>query len=195
MRKLGLMLSMLFALTPAAASAHRLIEANAAVTVARSDVTVTPTIEWNRISQRPGNRAERWTLDGELLNDVLFFAEVGDGDTLFREVNRREMPLPQFSGNMLLVDVPSFLESSLRISKGVATFEVTSAAPVQFLSHDGIRFEFTTLGADDLQRRGVAQATIIDGNLFMMLYEAPALHFFQRNLADFEQLVASARID
>lgn len=195
MRKAGLLLPLLLLFAPTGASAHRLIDANEAVSVARSGLTVTPGIEWNRISQRPGNRTERWTLDGELLNDVLFFAEVGDGDTLFREVNRRESPLPQFASNMLLVDVPDFLESSLRIVKGVVTFETTSVQPTDFLGQSGVRFEFETLGADDLRRKGIAVATIIDGQLFMMLYEAPGLYFFDRNRADFEQLLSTARLD
>ena len=79
--------------------------------------------------------------------------------------------------------------------KGVATFETTSVEPVEFLGESGVRFEFETLGSDDLRRKGIAVATIIDGELFMMLYEAPSLYFFDRNRADFEQLVASAYFD
>ncbi len=195
MRKIGLLLALVLFCLPVGASAHRLIDANEAVSVARSDLTIVPTIEWNRISQRPGRNAERWTLDGELLNDVLFFAEVENGDTLFREVNRRETPMPEFSNSMLLVDLPDYLESSLRIAKGVATFEVTSVEPVTFLGQNSVRFEFSTLGADDLNRRGIAVATIIEGELFMMLYEAPSIYYFDRNRGDFEQLVASAHFD
>lgn len=195
MRKSGLLLGLLLLMQPVGASAHRLIDANEAVSVARSDLTVMPQIDWNRISQRPGSNAERWTLDGELLNDVLFFAEVEDGDTLFREVNRRESPQPEFSASTLLIDLPDFLESSLRITKGIASFEVTSVTPVEFLGSSGVRFEFATLGADDLRRQGIAVATIIDGELFMMLYDAPSLYYFERNRADFEALVASAYLD
>jgi len=195
MRKTGLLLAAALMVAPTSAMAHRLIDANEAVTVARSDMAVVPQIEWNRISQRPGSNAERWTLDGELLNDVLFFGEVEDGDTLFREVNRRETPLPEFASDMLLVDLPGFVETSLRIVKGAATFETTSVEPAQFLGNSGVRFEFETLGSDDLRRKGIAVATVIDGKLFMMLYEAPSLYFFDRNRADFEQLVASAYFD
>ncbi len=194
MRKFGLLIAAALLIAPGSAMAHRLIDANEAVTVARSDMAVVPQIEWNRISQRPGSNAERWTLDGELLNDVLFFGEVASGDTLFREVNRREMPLPQFASDMLLVDLPDFVESSLRIAKGSSTFTTTSVEPTQFLGQGGVRFEFETLGSDDLLRKGIAVATIIDGELFMMLYEAPSLYFFDRNRADFEQLVSSAHL-
>ncbi len=181
--------------TPSAVFAHRLIEAEEAVSVARSDMTVIPAIEWNRIRQRPGSSAERWTLDGELLNDVLFFAEIEDGDTLFRDRDRRNNPLPEFSSSMLLIDVPDFYGSSLRIAKGAVTFDVGSVEPVQFLGRPGVLFDFHTLGGDDLLRKGRAIATLIEGELFMMAYEAPEIFFYERNLQDFEQLVESAYLD
>ena len=195
MKTLSLVAAALAMTLATPALAHRLIEANEAVSVARSDLTVTPSVEWNRISQRPGRRAERWTLDGELLNDVLFFAEIREEDTLFREVNRRERPLPEFTSNMLLVDIPTFLEGSLRVVKNIASFETTHAEPTQFLGVAGIRFEYTALGADDLARNGIAVASVIDGELFMMTYEAPAIHYFERDRAAFEQLVATAHLD
>lgn len=177
------------------AFAHKLIDANEEVSVAKSDLTLTPAIDWNRISRRPGNEAERWTLDGELLNDVLFFGELRDGDTLFKEVDRRNSPMPEFSSSMLLIDIPDFYQSSLRILKGHATFEVESVDPVEFLGQGAVRFEFKTLGSDDIVRRGTAVATIIDGELYMMSYEAPEIFFYERNLVDFEQLVATATLD
>lgn len=195
MRAFVLLLTFMLSLTPATALAHRLIEASEPVSVARSDLTIVPSIEWNRISQRPGRNAERWTLDGELLNDVLFFAEIEASDTLLREVNRRETPLPQFSSEMLLIDLPDLVDGTLRIAKGASSFEVGAVEPVEFLGTSGIRFEFQTLGSDDLRRSGVAVAAIIEGELFMMLYEAPTIFYFERNLADFEQLVQSSYFD
>jgi hypothetical protein len=175
--------------------AHRLIDANEEVSVANSVLTLRPEIDWNRIDRRPGSDAERWTLDGELLNDVLFFGELQDEDTLFREVDRRNSPMPEFSDTMLLIDVPDFYETSLRITKGLSSFEVLSVEPMDFLGERGVRFEFETLGSDDIRRKGIAVAAIVGRKLFMMTYEAPKVFFYERNLGDFEQLVQSARLD
>lgn len=177
------------------ADAHKLIVANEAVAVAQSQLTVSPAINWNRIKIRPGERAERWTMDGELLNDVLFFAGVENGKSLLREVDKRNSPLPRFSSDALLIDVPNFVEGSFRISKGYSKFEVLKVEPVKFLSEDGVRFEFSTLGSDDIVRRGRAVATIIKGKLYMMSYEAPEVYFYDRYGPHFEQLVASARLN
>lgn len=182
-------------MTGGAANAHKLIEANEDVSVAKSDLTVSPAIQWNRISQRPGSDAERWTLDGELLNDVLFFGAIADGDTLLREVDRRNNPLPKFSSSMLLIDLPDFLNATLRIAKGHQTFDVEAVEPTDFLGAQGVRIEFKTVGSDDIVRRGQTHAAIIDGELYMMTFEAPAIFFYGRDVGHFEQLVASARLD
>ncbi|MBY8337918.1 hypothetical protein KYN89_12780 [Alteriqipengyuania sp. NZ-12B] len=194
MRAFLLIASGLLMVPTVPAAAHKLIDAGETVTVAKSDLTVVPAIDWNRINERPGKEAERWTLDGELLNDVLFFAEVEDGDAIFREVDKRNSPLPRFSGNMLLIDLPDFLNSSMRIAKGHQTFSVDSVAPTTFLGQPGVSVSFSTVGNDDIRRRGRAVATIIDGELFMMTFEAPTIYFFERDLPHFEQLVASARL-
>lgn len=181
-------------MTGGAANAHKLIEANEDVSVAKSDLTVSPAIQWNRISQRPGSDAERWTLDGELLNDLLFFGAIADGDTLLKEVDRRNNPLPKFSSNMLLIDLPDFLNASLRIAKGHQTFDVEAVEPTDFLGAQGVRIEFKTVGGDDIVRRGQAHAAIIEGRLYMMTFEAPSIFFFERDIGHFEQLVESARL-
>lgn len=180
------------ALTPQAGQAHRLMPAGEAAQVARSDMTVTPTILWNRLSQRPGEKAERWTLDGELLNDVIFFGGVENGTTLFRDRDRDDNPLPTFSSTMLPTDIPPLLETSLRVTQNISTFEISSVAPATFLGAPGVQFEYRMLGADDITRQGRATAAIIEGKLFMITYDAPAEYFFARNLPDVERIVASA---
>ena len=48
--------------------------------------------------------------------------------------------------------------------------------------------------ADNLTRLGLARAVIVQGDLFMMLYEAPRLHYYERNLPDFMALLESASL-
>jgi hypothetical protein len=180
------------AMTPQIASAHRLMPAGEAAKVARSDMAVTPAIQWNKISQRPGDKAERWTLDGELLNDVIFFGGVEDGTPLLREVNRRESPLPHFSSTMLPTDIAPLLESTLRITDHIVSFDVSRVAPATFLGASGVQFEYRMLGADDITRQGRAVGSIIDGKLYMITYAAPAEYFYARNLPDVDRIVASA---
>lgn len=174
--------------------AHKLVEAGKTVTVAQSGLSVSPAIDWNRLNLRPGKNSERWTLDGELLNDVVFFAAIESEQPLVREVNRKEQPLPKFRSDMLPIDIPALVESTHRIANGAAVFEVLSSEPTELGGFPGIRFTYEFVGADDLRRRGLASASIVEGKLYMVSFEAPAIHYFERDIANFEQLLASVRI-
>jgi hypothetical protein len=87
-------------------------------------MSVAPAIAWNRIPERPGRHAERWTLDGAGLNAVTFYAGIKSGMALFREVDRHSRPLPRFSASVLSTDVVQFFESSHRVAGGSVSFTV-----------------------------------------------------------------------
>ena len=59
---------------------------------------VTPQTDWNQASGRPGKQGRAWTKDGFNLNGLEFFAGVPDGQPLYRERNKKQNPMPRFSG-------------------------------------------------------------------------------------------------
>src|SRR5438034_4846731 len=75
------------------------------VIVAKSDLSVTPPIDWNRMGARPGRNAESWTLDGLSLNDLTFYGGIANDTPLFRDARKKTDPLPRFSATMLAPDV------------------------------------------------------------------------------------------
>ncbi len=178
----------------AAAPAHDLREGGRAVTVARSRLTITPPRDWNRLDARPGPRTEVWTLDGAPLNAVTFFADVAPGDTLIRERHRKRAPLPKFRSTLLLVELPDLLAASWRARKGLADVAVTESRPDRFLGAPAVRFRYSFVDADALPRRGEGIAAIVARRLYMITYEAPRLHYFDRSIADFRALAASATL-
>jgi hypothetical protein len=162
--------------------------------VAKSDLSITPTIEWNRLDERPGRRAESWTLDGEALNDVTFYGGIEPGKPLFAEVDKRNQPLPRVSATMLITDIPVLFESSYRIALGTSLMTIDSVEPMVFAGHKGVRFTYGFVRqGEDVQRRGEARAAMIKGALYMITYEAPTLHYFDKSLGAFRQLADSAR--
>jgi hypothetical protein len=179
---------------PAAAAANDLRERGKPVAVAKSALTVTPGMDWNKLNQRPGRDSETWTLDGELLNDVSFYGGIEHDKTLFREVDKKNRPLPRFSKTMLLSDLPAMLESSYRIARDVSIFEIGAVVPAQVAGGKGIHFTYSFVGPDELRRNGEADGTIIDGKLYMATYEAPALYYFDRSLPAYRALVGSFRL-
>lgn len=185
-------LALLTAAPSALANAYR--EKGKAVQIADSPLTVTPSRDWNKLSGKPGKFAETWTLDGEQLNDITFYAGVESGAPLLREQNRKRAPLPKFTAAMLLAEVPELLEGTYRALKNIGDFTIASSGPRQFLGHDGVTFTYAYLDADQLPRRGEAVATIIDRRLYMVTFDAPRLHYFDRTIADYRDLVAATTL-
>ncbi|MEH3108469.1 MAG: hypothetical protein PGN09_14735 [Sphingomonas fennica] len=165
------------------------------VAVARSTLTVTPPAEWNRLGARPGRAAETWTLDGDTLNDLTFYGGIESGRPIIREVSRRHKPLPTFSTTMLLTDVPPLLEQSYRIALDTPMVAIGRSEPAPFAGRPGIHFTYRfTRPEEDVERQGEAWATIAAGRLYMIAFEAPALHFFDQGAPAARAVVATATL-
>ncbi len=193
-RHMAISAAIAISIVAAEASAHKLREAGAAVEVADSNVLVTPTRDWNRVSGRIGKNVETWTLDGTQLNDVTFFAGIAVGNPLVKERSKKHEPLPKFTKDTLLIEIPELLEGTYRPYKRLATFEIRNVEPTEFLGHDGILFAYRYSDRDGLTKLGEASASIIGGKLYMITYDAPRIYYFERSLEDFRTLLRSARL-
>jgi hypothetical protein len=185
-----------FALLPAPAAVANAYRAKGKpAIVANSRMKVTPPRDWNRLSMRPGKKAETWTLDGEQLNDVTWYGGIAAGEPLIRERSKKREPLPKFTRETLLVEVPELLEATYRTEKSIGTFSVTGSMPDRFLARDGIRFTYDYVDNDNLPRKGEARATIVSNVLYMVSFDAPRLHYFDKTLPDFRTLSDSALLE
>ena len=182
-------------LSAPAMAGNALMTPGTPIAVAKSTLTVTPDREWTRLSARPGRNSETWTLDGDDLNGVNFYS-IETGRTLFREVSKKTKPLPRFSSTMLLTDIPALLENSYRIALGTTLFSMTNVEPVPFLGAKGVKFSYSfRKQMEDVSRNGEAVAAIVNGRLYMMTFDAPAILYFDRDIATFRQIVSSARLE
>ncbi|MCZ8170477.1 MAG: hypothetical protein ACK442_02750 [Novosphingobium sp.] len=181
------------ATTPAVAG-WKLVPAQAPTAVAKGKLTVTPDSAWNRWSVRPIKKGEIWTLDGTQLNEVYFVTGLIPGETLYRDAKKKDNPLPQFRAGMQLTDLPDFFESSNRVVLNTSLFKITAVEPYRLGGHDGVKFSYE-YGVDGsaLIRKGIAAATVVGGQLHLISYTAPALHYFERDRAKAEALMASAK--
>ncbi|MDC0887302.1 hypothetical protein OAS19_05890, partial [Altererythrobacter sp.] len=142
-----------------------------------------------------GKRAETWTLDGELLNDVTFFGGITHGRPLVKERDKKRAPLPKFEKSTLLVEVPELLEGTYRAYKQIGLFELTSIEPGEFLNQDGVRFTYRYVDKDGLTRKGEARAAIFEQELFMVTFDAPRLHYFDQTAPAFRALADTAVLE
>jgi hypothetical protein len=179
---------------PGAAVANSLRAKGAAAQVAGSALSVTPPRDWNRLSMRPGKRSETWTLDGEQLNDVTFYAGIEPDQPLVRERKKKSDPLPRFTATTLLAEVPELLERTYRTVRGTGSFTTTGVSPEPFLGSTGVRFTYEYADDDNLTRKGEGRAALIGGKLYMATFDAPRLHYYDRSLPDFRALADSAKL-
>lgn len=174
--------------------AHKLHQGGVSVPVASSTLIITPSRDWNQLSGRVGKNTETWTLDGTQLNDVTFYGGIPAGRPLVKEGNTKRKPLPKFTSETLLIEVPELLERTYRTNKDLAAFELISTQPTQFLGAEGVTFSYEFTDKDELTRKGEARAAIIGGKLYMISFDAPRLSYFARNAEDFRVLAEGARL-
>lgn len=180
--------------TPAMAG-FKLMPAGQSQLIRKSALSVTPGVAWNRLGARLGRNAEAWTLDGHSLNDLIFYTAIPAGQTLFREVDKKNKPLPKFDAKMLAPDVAALFESSYRIAGSTSLFSIDSIEPATFAGKPGFRFTYSfTVQDEEVRRAGEATGAIVNGQLYMITFEAPKIHYFDRNVADYRAVVASAKI-
>ncbi|MFD0946026.1 hypothetical protein ACFQ1E_06735 [Sphingomonas canadensis] len=164
------------------------------IAVAKTGLTVTaPSGVWNRWSLRPSKKSELWTKDGLALNELAFYSGVTSGEPIFREVDKKNSPLPKFNSKMLAPDVVALFEASNRIALKTSLFSVDSVEPAQFVGQPGVRFTFTySVQNNDLVRKGEARAAVLRGQLYMITFIAPSIYYFDNGIADARAIMDSA---
>lgn len=173
----------------------KIVPAGAPAAVAKSQMTATPAVAWNRSTSKPGPKAEMWTLDGALLNEVTFFGGVADGEPLYKERNKKDKPLPRFKAGMLPTDVVTLFEASNRIAADSSLFQVGKVEPATLGGHKGVRFQYHySVQGDQLNRRGEALAAVVGGKLYLVNFAAPEIHYFERDVPKFRALVDTVKI-
>ena len=192
--KLAAPLALAAALAPVPAqAAWRLVEAGDSRKVARSDLVVTAPEDWNRSTQRPTSRSEIWTQDGVGLTELMFYARIKDGETLFQRNQRKRNPMPEFDKDMLLTDLVEWYEDTANVALGGSLFRIEEVMPAKLGGYDAVHFRYSYTGGDNVARLGEARAAIVDEKLYLISYEAPRLHYFDRYITGVRAMMDNAR--
>ena len=187
-------LALAAASTPALAG-YKLMPTGHAQSVGKMGLSVTPGDDWNRLGTKLGRNAESWTLDGDTLNDLSFYDGIEPGKPIFREVDKRNKPLPKFSASMLPTDVVQLFEGTYRVAAGTSLFTINKIEPATFGGKPGVHFDYSfALQGEEVKRNGEGTAAVINGKLYMITFEAPVILYFDRDVAKARVVVASARV-
>jgi len=91
-------------------------------------------------------------------------------------------------------EIAAMLESLYRVRGGAVEFRTLSLQPRPFLGTNGFQLDYEHLDSDELWRKGRAVGAVIDGQLYLILFNAARSHYYATILPDFEAIVASARL-
>lgn len=167
------------------------------VKVGNGNMTVMPTRPWNR--HRPQLFAdvaavEDWTQNGPLLDDVTFITGLRSGRYMVRQRRTADEQVPKFRADMTPPEIAAMLESLYRVRGGAVDFRTLSIQPRSFLGTGGFQFDYEHLDDDELWRKGRVVGAVINGELYLVMFDAARSHYYDAGLADFEAIVASAQL-
>ncbi len=161
-------------------------------------MTVRTDIAWNRPPTRllRDGTGEVWTADGLVVDTLVLIAGLEDGRPIFRTASRlvKERKVPVFRARMLPGEIAELVEASFASRMGVTLFAVERLVPYEFAGAPGFEMTFRMTMADEVERRGIAAGAVVGARLYLVVFEAPSLHYFDRYRAEVERLIASARV-
>ena len=166
-----------------------------ATDVGKGAFVVTPQTEWSRWSSRPSKNGEIWTQDGFGLNMIHFIGMVGSGETLFKDRQKKDRPMPKVSGDMLVTDLAELFEASFSIEYDVTKFDVRALEPAKLGGHDAIRMRYEfAVPNDALTRVGEARIAMVGGKVYVVNFIAPELHYFGQSIAEVNAMMDTLQI-
>ena len=164
-------------------------------------ISVEPGMEWNKVqSLNVEGKIEVWTLDGPVLNRLVFFEGVGDGEALFKLRSgpfgsaKQEENAPVFRSNMNPFEIQELIQATVARNFQTTIVECRNLKPVQFAGGPGFRFDTKFTARDEVDRKGVFVATVRGGKLYALWFFGAGSHYFDRYLPEFNRLADSAKI-
>ena len=167
------------------------------VSVGDQSLSVVPPRPWNRhrsILWSDVGDVEDWTLNGPYLDGISFVSGLKSGRYLIRQSKRADQQVPKFRSDMTPPEIVAMLESLYRVKGGAVDFRTLSLQPRSFLGTNGFQLDYEHLDSDELWRKGRAVGAVVNGQLYLILYDAARSHYYAAALPDFESIVASAQL-
>jgi hypothetical protein len=113
---------------------------------------------------------------------------------LIRQRRTADQQVPRFRSDMTPPEIVAMLESLYRVRGGAVDFKTLSLQPRAFLGANGFQLDYEHLDTDELWRKGRAVGAVINGRLYLILFDAARSHYYNATLPDYESIVASAQL-
>ena len=153
--------------------------------------------QWTSINPdflAPGGPTGVWTKDGTHLNYVLLYDGVEDGQTLFKVQGNETEPYPAFRSVMAESEVSELVADSIKRFAGANEVVVVKLTPTTFAGRQGFAVELAYTGKSELDYRAYASGAVIEEELYLIIFNAPRLHFFDKDIEQVRRIVNSATV-
>lgn len=165
--------------------------------VGDGNMAVTPPRPWNRAPRSlffDLTEVEDWTLNGLYLDAISLVTDLKDKKALIRQNRRDDRQVPVFRSDMTAPEIAAMVESLYRIRGGAIDFKTTSLIPRPFMGYPGFQQDYEHLDGDEVRRKGRVVGAVIGGRLYMVMFDAARMHYFDAGIGDFEAIANSARL-
>lgn len=151
--------------------------------------------EWSDISQTMIGRTKNvrlLSIDGPLLDRLYVTDGLAPGDFLIKPVVK-ERPTPTVRKDMTASERMEFVTDSVA-ALDYQRVQAVKPRPGKLGSADAIRLDLTAQTKEGLEMAGTAVVATMGGKLYVILYIAPAEHYYKANLDEVEHIIGSARL-
>lgn len=155
------------------------------------DLALDTDLDWARLK---APRQEQWTIDGAPLNQLIIISRIKPGEHVFLGAReRRSRPDgPWFRPGMRPDEVRDIVLDGLR-GGGWANVRGSALRPAAWGPTPGLRFDLALDNPGGLQYRGLATAAEREGRLTLLVWIAPAEHYYGRDAEAVSRLFDSLR--
>lgn len=146
-------------------------------------------VNWNKTPATFGPKTEVWTVDGILLNRMIFITGVESGKAIFNDVSK-DTPMPKFNSNVLPHELKALIETSLtNTSGGKYPVKTTNLKPMKLNGKQGVGFDLEFYNADGLLNRGKVAAAVDGDKLNAVIFAAAAVYHYDKYAPEFDAVV------
>lgn len=134
-----------------------------------------------------------WTRNGTGLDELHFYTGIKNGQPLFRPAGKRPIDMPAFNARMTPNDIEDLTVASLQ-KNGFQNVRASTLRPCPFGSAPGFCFDLLLANDEGLEMRGRALAATRSEVLDLLVFTAPAEHYFAELSPAIDRIFASIQL-
>ena len=148
-----------------------------------------PQTEWSRFKL---DHLDLWTVHGPALESLRITHGLEDGDSLIRSPSK-DVEIPVFELGMSPNEIAELVEDTLART-GLTDTRALDLEPHPFGGHDGFRFRLSLTSDSGLRYAGLAAGAVYDERLWLILFTAPELHYFDLYADTVDAMIESVEL-